>query len=515
MADTTGSDDRLTDTATLEPGDRVRPSVDEPMVVAASGAVGGPVGEHAVIGRHWFWTPLRVALLLSVVALSLGWFGKAACAQQYDAGDGRVALDWRANRPYVAMCYTDVIPLYSAERLNQGGFPYATGWVENEGKPDETVQYMEYPVLTGLFQWANAELTQGWLSMAGSGWLPTALPVVVYFDITAFWLALAWLVTIWATLRTARKRPWDAAFIAVSPLVIVHAFTNFDTVATAFAAAGVLAWARKKPVLAGVLIGLGAAAKVYPVFLLGALLVLCVRAGKLTAWGKTALAALLSWLAVNAPFFLSGTTREGWWQFFRLNTTRDADPDSLYNVIARFSGWEGFDAGRPLGSSPVWLNTVSGVLFLVACAVIAVIALHAPRRPRFAQLAFLVLAVFLLTNKVWSPQYSLWLVPFAVLALPRWKLLLAWMAVDALVWAPRMFYFMNDPKKGLPEEWFLSAVVLRDLAVLVLVAVVVHEIYHPARDLVRAGGDDDPAGGVVENAPDRVFIHSRKRDALV
>ena len=53
-----------------------------------------------------------------------------------------------------------------------------------------------------------------------------------------------------------------------SPLVIVQAFTNFDALATAFAATGLLAWSRRKPALAGVLLGLGAAAKLYPAFFL-------------------------------------------------------------------------------------------------------------------------------------------------------------------------------------------------------------------------------------------------------
>ena len=35
----------------------------------------------------------------------------------------------------------------------------------------------------------------------------------------------------------------------------------------------------------------------------------------------------------------------------------------------------------------------------------------APRRPRFGAMAFLVIAAFLLTNKVYSPQYVLWLLP--------------------------------------------------------------------------------------------------------
>ena len=36
-------------------------------------------------------------------------------------------------------------------------------------------------------------------------------------------------------------------------------------------------------------------------------------------------------------------------------------------------------------------------------------------------MAFLVVAAFLLTNKVYSPQYVLWLLPFVILARPRWR----------------------------------------------------------------------------------------------
>ena len=82
-----------------------------------------------------------------------------------------------------------------------------------------------------------------------------------------------------------------------------------------------------------------------------------------------------------------------------------------------------------------------------------------------AQLAFLVVAAFLLTNKVWSPQFSLWLVPLAVLALPHRRILLAWMTIDALVWVPRMLYLYGEQNKGLPEQWFTTTVLLRDIAV--------------------------------------------------
>src|SRR6202008_3494427 len=111
--------------------------------------------------------------------------------------------------------------------------------------------------------------------------------------------------------------------------------------------------------------------------------------------------------------------------------------------------------------------------FALSCAAIGYIAFTGPKRPRVAQLTFLVVAAFLLTNKVWSPQFSLWLVPLAVLALPHRRILLVWMTIDALVWVPRMYFLYGNPNHGLPEQPFNTMVLLRDLAVMALCAMVV------------------------------------------
>lgn len=493
------------DTASLSPDERVVPTWTNSGTRQLSRVVGGPLGRHAVVGRHWFWTPLRVCLLLAITTLAIGWSVKAPCLQTYVDDHGQQQLDWRNNHQYIAMCYSDTIPLYSTEQLDRGAFPYATRWSEDAGNGQQHARYMEYPVVTGMFQWINAKLAAGWHS---AGWLPASIPVINYFDITAFWLACAWLAAVWALCRITRRRPWDAAVAAISPLVIIQAFTNFDLLAAGFACAGLLAWARKKPGWAGVLLGIGGAAKLYPLFLLGPLLILCVRSGRLREGFNATGAALLTWLVINAP--IAFLYPKGWWEFFRLNTDRGADPDSLYNALSYFTGWPGFDPGKTV---PAVLNTVTAVLFLACCAGIGWMALSAPRRPRLGQLAFLVVAAFLLTNKVWSPQYSLWLVPFAVLALPRWRLLLGWMVVDALVWFPRMEYYLGVDNKGLPQGWFLSTVILRDLVVIGLCALIIHSIYRPDTDLVRFSGDDDPAGGVIEDSRDHFVLGRAKRTA--
>jgi len=490
------------DQRTVSTADVVVPTWTDPLAAQASRLFGGPLGEHAVLGRHWFWTSLRVVLLLATFTLVLGWFAKSPCLQQYLDDAGTPQLDWRDSRQYSTMCYSDTVPLYTAERLHEGGFPYQTSWVDNEGTADEQVRYMEYPVITGLFQWVNARIAQAWSGATGLGIVPGALTVVVYFNVTAFWLALAWLVTVWAVHRLRPRRPWDAALVALSPLVAVHVFTNFDALATALATAGVLAWARRRPELAGILIGLGGAAKLYPLFLLGPLLVLCLRAGRLRDGVRCTAAAAVTWVLVNLPIALAFPA--GWREFFRLNSERGADPDSLYNAVSYFTGWQGFDGPLQHGETPTTLNTVSAGLFVIACLGVGYVALTAPRRPRLSSLAFLVVAAFLLTNKVWSPQYSLWLVPLAVLALPRSRALLAWMALDALVWFPRMLYYLGTDHKGLPQDWFLGAVIVRDAAVVALCVLVLRTIYRPEADPVRGLGDDDPDGGVLDGAADRV-----------
>ena len=124
--------------------------------------------------------------------------------------------------------------------------------------------------------------------------------------------------------------------------------------------------------------------------------------------------------------------------------------------------------------------------------------LTAAQRPRIAQLAFLVVAAFPSDEQVRSPQFSLWLVPLAVLALPHRRILLAWMTIDALMWIPRMMFLYGDPNHGLPEQPFTTLVLLRDVAVMAMCAMVIRQIYRPEHDLVRFGGHvDDPSGGSV------------------
>jgi uncharacterized membrane protein len=489
--------DQLPRSASLSPTERVVPTWTDPTVRRAAALIGGPLGRHAQVGRNRIITPLRVCLLMAIAILIGGWLFKAACIQT--GADGN--LDQGGQRPWITACYTDVVPLYGSHELDIGALPYKASWLDNG-----EVRYMEYPVLTGFWMYLISGISHGYLAIAkATPLLPDPLDVGAYFTVGAIALGLLYLWAVSSTARIAHRRIWDTAIMCLAPLLIVHAFTNWDLLPIALTAAAMLSWARGRPMLAGVLFGLGTAAKLYPVLLLGPLLVLCLRTGKMREWTRTTVAAAATWLIINVPVMLAWPA--GWYEFIRLNSERPPEYDSwyfIYATLARSSIWD----AAPGADSPTLVNLLSLVLFALACLAIGWFGLSARRRPRFAQLAFLVVAAFLLTTKVWSPQYSLWLLPLAVLALPRWRPLLLWQASEAIVWVLLMFSFAGEANKGLSIYPFINAALVRDALVLMLVYLVIRDVLRPEGDPVRMAGDDDPSGGVLQDAPDRFTLPS-------
>src|SRR3954468_16723460 len=272
-ADGAGGTSSMTSPAPGARRDRVVPSWTDPVAAQASEAVGGPWGRHAVVGRALFWTPLRVCLLFATLVLALAWIKNEPCSTG----------DWSGFRQYTHLCYSDEVPLFGAYGLDHGDTPYLDSRVE-------------YPVLTGGLIAAAAALARVYDSAAGAiGLLPDGPPVQTYTVVTCLLLSFFALLTLRAVLGLSGRRPWDAAMPGLSPLLLFQAFTNWDLFAVALTTYGLWAWSRRRPAVAGVLLGLGIAAKLYPLLLLGALFLLCLRAGRLRTWGTTAVAALAAW----------------------------------------------------------------------------------------------------------------------------------------------------------------------------------------------------------------------------
>lgn len=451
---------------------RVHPTLDDPAVTLVSEGAGGPMGRHG--GRHPWWTPVRVVLALAALCVALGMVQKTNCFNDsWQDGEQR----------YTHMCYSDLPYLYTGRGMVELTWPYTDD-------PQVQARYdtMEYPVGISYWAWATAHVTH-WLS--GSPDLeprysqdPGAMfsqpeiarEVRLYVAVNAVGLGLLTLLAAWFLAGTHPRRPWDAAAFALAPVLALAGLVNWDLLAVAAVAGALWAWSRGSPVLTGVLIGLGTAAKLYPLFLLGALLVICLRQRRVVQVVIAASAALITWLLANAPAFVSGPDQ--WKVFWEFNSDRGADLGSVWLLVAQAA------------DVTFEVDTVNGVslwFFAIWCVGVAALGLLAPDPPRFAQLGFLIVAGFLLVNKVYSPQYVLWLLPLAVLARPRWRDLIVWQAGEVFYFACVWWYLGGylAPGDGGDAGAYWVAIVVRVAAELYLVAIVTRDVLRPAHDPVK------------------------------
>ncbi len=468
---------------------------------------------------------------------------------------------WASPDQFTHACYSDIPALYGASGLSSGVLPY----LETSGG-----QHLAQPVGTGVGLWLlSALVPQG----------PEELRWA--FDVAAVLLTVALVVLVLAVAALARRRPWDAAMVAASPVVVTAGLVSLDLAAVTLAVLAVLALARRRPVFAGVLLGVGVATRPIAVLILVALLLLAARTGRWSGVTAVAGATVLTWLAVNVP--VAVLSLDGWsaywssvwatpvgygslWLLPQLVATELGDQPAL----SRPPGWLGLSglalvvAGGALlaalpapvrrrwtprkprvavpvvallvvvpalavrygptalrwvsgyqlsGSAGRWIALVGGCMVLLA---VAAFTLSAQRRPRLPVVVLLLVIGVLLVSPSIPVQASLWVLPFAVLAVPSWRDLLLWGSVEATYATGTWLYLygLSVADRGLPA-WLYALLTFARVGAMLWLAWRALEISRwPQDDPVRdpALGSDDPAAGELEHAPDALVVpHARSR----
>ena len=396
-------------------------------------------------------------LALTTVTFLVGWAQKLPCSLNgYGSGNAYA---------YTRLCYSDIYIAWTSERLDEGKRPYL----------DHPV---EYPVLLG-----------GLMAIAAVG----ADNADEFFDHTAaLLLPAALIVTGTTALLLGPSRRRDALLVALAPGMILHGTVSWDLAAAAMAGLALLAWSRRRPALAGIALGVGAAVKLYPILFLLPLLILCLRRNEVRRWIESFVAAVGTWVFCNgvAAAFAGSFVivdnegpRNAVLRFFVLNRDRPADWDSVWFVVQSVM--------RGLSDNPGWaipvpvVNLGSAVLLLAGMTAMAALLWRSRVPATLGQAALLATGIFVLTSKVFSPQFCIWLIPLAVLAGVRWKPFFMWQAAEVALVYVRFSYFhhLQDPGAGLPLRFFVAAVVVRDVALLSL-------LYGVIRDIRRPPGDD-------------------------
>jgi hypothetical protein len=203
------------------------------------------------------------------------------------------------------------------------------------------------------------------------------------------------------------------------------------------------------------------------------------------------------------------------------------------------SGWEGWRDAAP-GYGSLWLlpslleqskphravtwfpvhaisgsAATTGVLLGLALVVLAtfVLALVPQRRPRLAHVALFAAAVTLLVLKSLPVQASLLLLPFLALAGLRWRDHLIWATTELAYFVGVWLYIAGatTANRGLPAGFYLVLVLARLAGIAWIGVQAIRAAVDPGLDPVRtpvdgAEGEDDPVGGPLREAEDRLVV---------
>jgi len=266
--------------------------------------------------------------------------------------------------------YTDITALYYRAVLPTGnGIPYHA-------------YYLEYPAIPAMLIWI-------------SGFAPSFFYYMVTMAFLMFFFVIA---AVYYLYRICTEFGMDRGriipFFILAPSFLVMSFFNWDIIAICFVIAAIYYLFKKNSRVAGLCLGLGFAAKAYPLLLLPPFM---KEVGSWRDRFDMLLSTVLGGLLPNLPFILidfpawigaHGTTYEAVYV-----------EDSIWLVVRYFG-----------------LIKQDWLILAVAWSLIFLTILHMTfSKHSLIMKAWVIVAVTILVYPSYPPQYDLWLLPMFVL----------------------------------------------------------------------------------------------------
>jgi uncharacterized membrane protein len=366
---------------------------------------------------------IRVVLLLAVLSSLLSFAKFNYCS----------AEDWQSPGQYIHACYSDIPALYGERNLDKGQWAYSGG-----------ESAVEYPVIQGAIMWLSAKV------------IPEG--VDNYFHLNVLLLALLFLFISFITFKI---KPDFAYLLPLAPAAVASLYINWDLWAIALMLLAIYYFDRKQFTPSAMLLGIAISTKFLPIFLLIPIALIFFRQEKIVRFAQYLLITAATFIAINAPVFL--TTPQGWWRFYSLNLNRGSDWGSVWYALSN------------LGLNLTHQNYLSVLCLLIGLAALTIYLLQLTVPPTLAHTAIFVFIIVMAVSKVYSPQYVLWLTPLAVIALINKKDLAVfwfWQGCELLyhfaIW--QHLASVTGAKFGLPVVAYSVITLIRIAASILLLA---------------------------------------------
>jgi len=321
--------------------------------------------------------------------------------------------------------YSDIYMVYYRNVLpTTNGIPYHA-------------YFLEYPAIPAILIWVSG--------LAGD--------FELYMLTMSFLMFFFMIAAVYFLYRTCAECSMDLGrivpFFILTPSFLANSFANWDITAVCFVAAAIYYELKKKSRLSGLCLGLGFAAKAYP------LLLLPVFLKDVKTWNdrfEMFLATVLGTAIPNLPFIL--TDFNAWLNSNLLSREAVYSENSLVGVI-RYYGWMNQDW---LVNAVVWSLILLTILHVTFSSYSLVLK------------SWLIVAVTILLFPSYPPQYNLWLLPMFALS-PVFPLI-PFLTFDLIDVALGLSWFtVSNPFQAWGLIWDMALARIGLLAALVIWAI--------------------------------------------
>ena len=281
--------------------------------------------------------------------------------------------------------------------------------------------YIEYPVLTGIFMTVLALFSNSARD---------------YFFLNGLTLSFFSTASVFLARELARKAfgRKDPLIIYLTPSLIFFTFFNWDSLALFFLLSALYLNLKGRHNLAILLSSLGFWFKIFPIFSAATILINFLIEGKYRKFLKGLTVFLAISLVLNLPFAL--TFFKGWFVFFEFSSKRPPNIESFWNGLYLISD-------KFFGRGLYWkiyyglaIDFLSYSFFIFGSLIYFVQKWKRHLRMDLVIDVVFLVSVFLLTSKVYSPQYNIWVsLVFIMIGLNRIKIYLFEFFNLAIAWS--------------------------------------------------------------------------------
>jgi uncharacterized membrane protein len=380
--------------------------------------------------------PLAPVVALLLVGLWMHWPNV-----EYDGpADAVTYLRFVFSSFAYSFAYSDISLLYFQYGLWNHSVPY--------------LDYpLEYPVGLGLLSYLLN--------------LPThTMPQ--YFLLTSLAMALS---ALGIALLVPRFPQGRLLLFALSPAVALYLNLNWDMWGVLLMVVALLLFVREyDDRLATAVLTIAVWTKFFPILFLPFLVSDRLRRSGRWAAGRIVVVFALASAAINVPWMLLAPA--GWWYFFAFNAARATDWNLWTSFVRIF-----FDLSTPE------INLLSALLVLGGLVTLFVLQWRLPSSLGYR--AWLpagcaMLACFFLVNKVYSPQYDLWIVVLLAVMGAAPALVVMWSAADLVYFTVVINWLRPDTN----QQWFITnvlvpATALREVGLIIVIGWCVKQMHKP------------------------------------